>query len=70
MECLSIWTRGRRLGARCRDSAAGDTMCETYGNYCVGSVDLNLYTAVAERKSRPQPHRHARGVQPLGYSWF
>jgi len=45
-------------------------MCETYGNYCVGSVDLNLYTAVAERKSRPQPHRHARGVQPLGYSWF
>jgi hypothetical protein len=24
-------------------------MCETYGSYCVGSADLNLYTAVSER---------------------
>jgi hypothetical protein len=30
-------------------SAAGDTLCETYGSYCVGSADLNLYTAMDER---------------------
>lgn len=57
------------LAAPLPASAAGRHLCETYGNYCVGADNLNLYTAVVEK---PKSSGGGRNIidTPLGRLFY
>ena len=54
------------LAAALPASAAGSSMCESYGKYCLNTADFNLYTVVKEGISGRTINQVAQGGSAYG----